>query len=92
MLNLFIAVVLEGFSSTNKEHTGVVTSEHFNELLDAWMFFDNSGDGWICVTDVVFLVYELNDPLGRNSEFESEIQEIVNDGNNNNQGKEKESR
>ena len=26
MLNLFIAVVLEGFSSTNKEHTGVVTS------------------------------------------------------------------
>jgi len=33
MLNLFVAVVIEGFSSTNKEHTGVVTSEHYNELL-----------------------------------------------------------
>ena len=75
MLNLFIAVVLEGFSSTNKEHTGVVTSEHFNELLDAWMYYDSSGEGWINVTDVVFLIYELKDPLGKRAEFESEIQD-----------------
>ena len=40
MLNLFIAVVLEGFSSTNKEHTGSVTSEHFNDLIDKWIHYD----------------------------------------------------
>ena len=40
MLNLFIAVVLEGFSSTNKEHTGAVTSEHFNELQELWVNYD----------------------------------------------------
>lgn len=33
MLNLFIAVVLEGFSSTNKEHTGVVTSGNYAEFI-----------------------------------------------------------
>lgn len=36
MLNLFIAVVLEGFSSTHKEHTGTVTSEDYAKLIELW--------------------------------------------------------
>ena len=57
MLNLFIAVVLEGFSSTNKEHTGAVTSEHFNELIELWVDYDPNATGWIDVRDLIFLIY-----------------------------------
>jgi hypothetical protein len=70
MLNLFIAVVLEGFSSTNKEHTGVVTSEHFQELLNKWEFYDPHATGFIEVENLIFLIYELPDPLGLNSIYE----------------------
>lgn len=40
MLNLFIAVVIEGFSSTNKEHTGVVTQKDYQDFIDHWLEFD----------------------------------------------------
>jgi hypothetical protein len=70
MLNLFIAVVLEGFSSTNKEHTGSVTSEHFNDLIDKWIHYDQEATGWIDVRDLIFLIYELSEPLGRFTEYD----------------------
>ena len=34
MLNLFIAVVLEGFSSANKDFTSAVTNEDYKNFLD----------------------------------------------------------
>ena len=34
MLNLFIAVVLEGFSSTNKDFTSAVTNEDYRNFLE----------------------------------------------------------
>ena len=70
MLNLFIAVVLEGFSSTNKEHTGTVTSEHFNELTKLWIYYDPHATGFIPVRDLIFLIYELSEPLGRKNQFD----------------------
>lgn len=75
MLNLFIAVVLEGFSSTNKEHTGAVTSEHFNELQELWVNYDQMATGWIDVKDLIFLIYQLSEPLGRKTEYEQEIKD-----------------
>ena len=69
MLNLFTAVVLEGFSSSNKEHTGTVTSEHYNELITHWQTYDKSGSGWITLRDLIFLLFELNAPFGFNNEY-----------------------
>lgn len=75
MLNLFIAVVLEGFSSTNKEHTGAVTSEHFNELIELWVDYDHKATGWIDIKDLIFLIFQLSEPLGRKTEYEQEIRD-----------------
>jgi hypothetical protein len=47
MMNLFIAVIIEGYASTNKEHTGIVTSENFKDLIFKWMFYDKNATGWI---------------------------------------------
>lgn len=65
MLNLLTAVVLEGYSSTNKEHTGAVTSEHFNKLIKEWVYYDPNATGWIDVKDIIFLIFGLDEPLGK---------------------------
>ena len=65
MMNMFIAVVLEGFSSTNKEHTGVVVSHHYNDLINKWTYFDTGASGFILLEDLIFLAHELAPPLGR---------------------------
>lgn len=75
MLNLFIAVVLEGYSSTNKMHQGAVKSDDYELLLEKWVDYDYNATGWIDVHDLIFLIYELNEPLGRRSEYESDIKD-----------------
>lgn len=64
MLNLFIAVVIEGFGSVNKEHTGAVTHKDYENFLDAWLCFDHEATGWISLEDVIYFVYILDEPLG----------------------------
>lgn len=40
MMNLFMAVVLEGYCSTNKEHTGAITQEILSSLVEHWVDYD----------------------------------------------------
>ena len=75
MLNLFMAVVLEGYCSTNKEHTGAITQEILNLLVEHWVDYDPLATGWIDLKDVIFLIYEVNEPLGKSNLFETEIKE-----------------
>ena len=70
MLNLFIAVVLEGFSQVSSQHTGFINSEHFDDFLDKWKFYDKEASGWIKLEDLVFLVFECSKPLGKKAEFD----------------------
>lgn len=77
VLNLIIAVVLEGFSSTNKEHTGLVSSQHFNELVEKWTFYDEEATGFILIENLIFLIYELNDPLGRKHEMDLDMKKFI---------------
>ena len=74
MLNLFIAVVLEGFTSTNKELTGEVNSEDFNKFIDLWSVFDKKATGWIGINDLCFLVFKLDHPLGQAETYKLEVQ------------------
>ena len=70
MLNLFIAVVLEGFSQVNSQHVGFINSTHFNEFLDKWSFYDKEATGWIKLEDLVFLIFECGSPLGKKNDFD----------------------
>jgi hypothetical protein len=74
MMNLFVAFVIEGFSSTNKEHTGFIHSLHFEEILEKWTVYDEEATGWIKMEDICFLVHEVNYPLGRIKKFNQEIE------------------
>ena len=69
-INLFLAVVLEGFSSNKIEHIRFIHSLHFEELLEKWTAFDEDATGWIKMEDICFLVNEVDYPLGRMTEFD----------------------
>jgi len=69
IMNLFIAVVIEGFSSSSKENSGVVTSEHYSQLIEKWADYDKDATGWITPKDLAFMIYELDPPLGLKREY-----------------------
>jgi len=75
MLNLFIAVVLEGYMATLKDHIGIVSTEMLDDLVDTWVDYDPEATGWISVKDLIFLVYDVREPLGKRTLFETEVKE-----------------
>lgn len=77
MLNLFIAVVIEGFGSVNKEHTGIVTHKDYDIFLDAWLHFDCEATGWISLDDVVFFIFILDEPLGKKNVINEKYMDLL---------------
>jgi hypothetical protein len=77
MLNLFIAVVLEGYMATLKDHIGIVSAEMLDDLVDTWVDYDPEATGWISVKDLIFLVYDVREPLGKRTLFETEVKEQI---------------
>mmetsp|Transcript_3240 Transcript_3240/g.2189 ORF Transcript_3240/g.2189 Transcript_3240/m.2189 type:complete len:194 (-) Transcript_3240:975-1556(-) len=82
ILNLSVAAVIEGLATARKENCGIVDSEQIDKLIDIWKDYDPNGTGWITITDLVFVICELDPPLGmKRSEKSGEMeQEKVEDG------------
>jgi Ca2+-binding EF-hand superfamily protein len=73
IMNLSVAAVIEGLDTAKKENMGVVQGDEIEMLIDYWQEYDNDATGWITMSDLVFLLYELPPPLGkRSSRIESE--------------------
>jgi hypothetical protein len=64
IINLAIAAVIDGLSSARKDHTGIIKKDEINELFIIWSEYDPKATGWIEVTDLIFLLFELPQPLG----------------------------
>jgi len=64
-MNLTVAAVIEGLDTAKKENMGVVQGDDIEMLIDYWQFYDPEARGWIKLTDLVFLLYELPAPLGK---------------------------
>ena len=65
IMNLFVAVVIEGFSSSSNDNSGDVTSEDYTILIEKWAEYDKDASGWIDPKDLAFLIFELPAPLGK---------------------------
>jgi hypothetical protein len=39
-LDLFVAIILEGFEQTSKHANSLIQEEHFEQFRDAWLEFD----------------------------------------------------
>jgi hypothetical protein len=65
IMNLSVAAVIEGLDTAKKENMGIVQGDDIEVLIDLWQHYDPYGSGWITMTDLVFLLYELPPPLGK---------------------------
>lgn len=64
IMNLTVAAVIDGLSSARKDNSGVIKKDEINKLVELWSEYDPQATGWIDVTKLVFLLYELPKPLG----------------------------
>lgn len=64
ILNLSVAAVIEGLDTARSENLGVVEADSIMELIELWKNFDPMATGWIRVDDLVFVLCQLEAPLG----------------------------
>jgi hypothetical protein len=64
IVNLTVAAVIDGLSSARKDNIGIIKKDEINELVKLWSEYDPEATGWIEVSDLVFLLYELPQPMG----------------------------
>lgn len=65
VMNLSVAAVIEGLDTAKKENMGIVEGDEITLLTQLWSDYDPYATGWITMTDLIFLLYELPPPLGR---------------------------
>lgn len=64
LLNLFVAVILEGFEEATERHTSTIKKEDLMQVARVWQGFDSSASGYM--TDLAFLQFlrHVPPPLG----------------------------
>ena len=78
-INLFIAFVLQAYMNSYEENCSMITIEDYATLTDVWCEYDPGASGLIEPQDVAFLVYELDNALGKAEEYYDILKTIVED-------------
>ena len=63
-LNLFIAIILQGFADTNVRENRKFNNEVSEHFKDKWGDFDEEGTGFIALRDLHALLFALGGSLG----------------------------
>jgi hypothetical protein len=63
-INLFIAVILQGFEQSEMIESSMMNSEHLATFKKAWVQFDPSGEGFILAHKLHPLLRLMPTPLG----------------------------
>jgi len=63
-LNLFIAIILQGFSSSNSRANLLIKDEVLKQFVDKWSKYDPYATGFIAIEDFRLLLDELDPPFG----------------------------
>ncbi len=78
MINLFLALVVEGYSDTLAENEAVISPSSLEEFIEKWSEYDPQGTGFLTPEDLAFFLFEVNPPLGLKEENEEELKETLN--------------
>ena len=82
IMNLTVAAVISGLDEANKESSGFVTGADIEDFIYRWKDYDPNATGYITVSDLIFLVNELPEPLGaKKSDVEEEDKDLEVDDN-----------
>jgi|LauGreDrversion4_2_1035121.scaffolds.fasta_scaffold109448_2 hypothetical protein len=73
-LNLFIAIILEGFEQTNQRVNNLIPEEELEKFRDHWSTYDRDATGYIKIKDLTKLMFDLRDPLGWNERYREDLE------------------
>ena len=68
-LNLFIAIILNGYFETVDKSKQYLDQDLIEIFKDSWSKFDPTATGFIKITEVKTFLFELNAPLGWDESF-----------------------
>ncbi|GMF20747.1 unnamed protein product [Phytophthora lilii] len=64
LLNIFIAVILEGFANEKDQANGVLLPQHYENFVETWSLLDPEATGMIQWHLLPKLIQQLDEPLG----------------------------
>jgi hypothetical protein len=73
-LNLFIAIILDGYFHTVEMEKKVFNEEDLVKYQRVWSDYDNQATGFIEITDLPKLLFQLNAPMGWDSSYEGNFE------------------
>ena len=76
LLNVFIAVILEGFSDEKENATATLTEEEFDAFVVTWSMFDPDATCFIDWKDLFPLLQTLEPPMGFGRGYKATRKEI----------------
>ena len=65
IINLSVAAVIQGLETARQENCGLVSADDVDNFIELWKYYDPSAKGWIGAENLIYLLYELELPLGR---------------------------
>lgn len=71
-LNLFVAVVLQGFQDTVQKSSKWIDFELIEDYRDCWSLFDPYARGYIQVRYFKKFMFQLGPPLGWKAEYKGD--------------------
>jgi len=63
-LNLFVAIILNGYFETRDQQSAELNADIFEGFKDAWSKFDHDATGLIETSQFTDLMFEIGKPLG----------------------------
>ncbi|KAL4473885.1 hypothetical protein ABPG74_022749 [Tetrahymena malaccensis] len=69
IINLFLALVIEGFFDTLKENEAVISPEVLESIIEKWSVYDQNGTGFIDPEEMYLLLLDIPEPIGLKNEF-----------------------
>ena len=81
-INLFIAFVLQAYLTSYEENSSLVTIEDYSRLVKLWSEYDPKAGALLDPQDIAFLIYELEEPLGRSEDYQDIMKAIVDQSEN----------
>ncbi len=63
-MNLFLAVVVEGYFESLRENEAIINPQQMDSFLEKWSEYDPGGEGYLTPEQFAFLLHELHPPVG----------------------------
>lgn len=79
ILNLSVAAVIEGLDKARNENLGLIDADSIVEMIELWRDYDPNATGWITVDNLIFVLCQLQAPLGEPQVYDKFKQDIAED-------------